>query len=51
VDEIVLVSDAEPDRVVSVSFASAVHGHKDSPEFRQQLRAMLQDEIAATAAP
>jgi hypothetical protein len=30
--------------------ASAVHGHKDTPEFRQQLRSMLQDESATTAA-
>ena len=30
--------------------ASAVHGHKDTPEFRQQLRSMLQDESGASAA-
>ena len=30
--------------------ASAVHGHKTPPTLRQQLRSMLQDEIAATAA-
>jgi hypothetical protein len=26
--------------------ASAVHGHKDTPEFREQLRSMLEDESA-----
>lgn len=27
--------------------ASAVHGHQDSPELRQQLRSMLQEERSA----
>jgi len=29
--------------------ASSVHGHKDTPEFRQQLRSMLQEEKAVAA--
>jgi len=29
--------------------ASTVHGHTDTPEFRQQLRSMLQDEKVAAA--
>jgi uncharacterized protein DUF1059 len=29
--------------------ASTVHGHKDTPEFRQQLRSMIQDEKAVEA--
>jgi len=29
--------------------ASSVHGHKDTPEFRQQLRSMLQEEKALAA--
>ena len=32
---------------LAVLHASSVHGHKDTPEFRQQLRSMLQDEKAA----
>ncbi len=29
---------------VAVQHAVASHGHKDSPELRQQIRSMLQDE-------
>jgi len=29
---------------LAVLHATNVHGHKDTPEFRQQLRSMLQDE-------
>ena len=34
------------DEVVELAMlhAGTVHGHKDTPEFRQQLRSMLQDE-------
>ena len=35
---------------LAVLHASSVHGHKDTPEFRQQLRSMLQDETATSAA-
>jgi hypothetical protein len=34
---------------LAVLHATTVHDHKDTPEFRQQLRSMLQDEKAATA--
>jgi len=27
-----------------------VHGHQDTPEFREQLRSLLQDDSAGTAA-
>ena len=30
--------------------ASSVHGHEDTPEFREQLRSMLEDEQAISAA-
>ena len=30
--------------------ASTVHGHQDTPELREQLRSMLQDDNAARAA-
>jgi predicted small metal-binding protein len=29
--------------------AVSVHGHEDTPEFRDQVRGMLQDEVAAPA--
>jgi hypothetical protein len=29
---------------LAVLHASTVHGHKDSPELRQQLRSMIEDE-------
>jgi Protein of unknown function (DUF1059) len=32
---------------LAVLHASTVHGHADSPEFRQQLRSMIEDERAA----
>lgn len=35
---------------LAVLHAGAVHGHHDSPEFREQLRSMIQDENAAAAA-
>ena len=28
----------------AVQHAAAVHGHEDTPEFREQLRSMLKDE-------
>ena len=31
---------------LAVLHASAVHGHNDTPEFRQQLRSMIQDETS-----
>jgi hypothetical protein len=31
---------------LAVLHASTVHGHADSPEFRQQLRSMIEDEKA-----
>jgi hypothetical protein len=33
-----------------VLHAGTVHGHADSPELREQIRSMLQDESAASKA-
>ena len=39
------ISGTEQDVLeTAVQHAVAKHGHKDTPEFRQQLRTMLQDE-------
>jgi plasmid stability protein len=40
----------EEDEVVEAAaqHAAAVHGHQDSPEMRQQLRAMLESEQSYT---
>jgi len=35
---------------LAVLHATAVHGHKDLPELRQQLRSMLQEERTAEQA-
>jgi hypothetical protein len=35
---------------LAVLHATNVHGHEDTPEFRQQLRSMLEDESSAEAA-
>lgn len=35
---------------LAVLHAGAVHGHHDSPEFREQLRSMIQDEDATEVA-
>ena len=35
---------------LAVLHASAVHGHNDTPEFRQQLRSMIQDEPSTQVA-
>ena len=34
---------------LAVLHASTVHGHQDTPELREQIRSMLQDEGATTA--
>jgi hypothetical protein len=47
----IAISGTEEDVLeLAVLHASTVHGHKDTPEFRQQLRSMLQDESAGSAA-
>lgn len=39
------ISGEEPDVLdAAVSHAVAKHGHKDTPEFRSQLKSMLKDE-------
>jgi hypothetical protein len=35
---------------LAVLHAGVVHGHQDTPEFREQIRSMIQDENAAAAA-
>jgi hypothetical protein len=39
------------DEVISLAVlhASSVHGHADSPELREQIRSMLQDETGAAS--
>jgi hypothetical protein len=34
---------------LGVLHATTVHGHQDTPELREQIRSMLQDESAAAA--
>jgi predicted small metal-binding protein len=34
---------------LGVPHATTVHGHQDTPELREQIRSMLQDENAAAA--
>jgi hypothetical protein len=47
----IAISGTENDVLeLAVLHASTVHGHKDTPEFRQQLRSMLQDESSAAQA-
>lgn len=44
----IAISGTEEDVVdLAVLHATSVHGHADSPELRQQIRSMLEDEGAA----
>jgi hypothetical protein len=44
----IAISGTEEDVVdLAVLHATSVHGHSDSPELRQQIRSMLEDESAA----
>ena len=46
----IVISGTEDDVLdLAVLHAKTVHGHEDSPELREQIRSMLQDETAATA--
>jgi hypothetical protein len=46
----IAISGTEDDVLeLAVLHASTVHGHQDTPELREQIRSMLQDETAATA--
>ena len=45
----IAISGTEEDVVdLAVLHATTVHGHADSPELRQQIRSMLEDEGATT---
>ena len=47
----IAISGNEEDVVeLAVLHASTVHGHADSPELREQIRSMLEDETAASEA-
>ena len=47
----IAISGTEDEVVeLAVLHAGAVHGHQDSPEFREQLRSLLQDDSAGTPA-
>jgi len=46
----IVISGTEDDVLdLAVLHAKTVHGHEDTPELREQIRFMLQDEDAATA--
>ncbi len=46
-----LTISGEEEEVVraAAEHAASVHGHDDTPEFREEVRGMLQDEVAAPA--
>jgi predicted small metal-binding protein len=46
-----LTISGEEDEVVQAAseHAVSVHGHEDTPELRDQVRGMLEDEVAAPA--
>jgi hypothetical protein len=45
----IAISGTEEDVMdLAVLHATSVHGHTDSPELRQQIRSMLEDEAAAS---
>ena len=47
----IAISGTEDEVVeLGVLHAATVHGHQDTPELREQLRSMLQDESATTVA-
>jgi hypothetical protein len=46
----IAISGTEEDVVtLAVLHATTVHGHADSPELRQQIRSMLEDDAAAAS--
>jgi len=46
----IVISGTEDDVLdLAVLHAKTVHGHQDTPELREQIRSMLQDEDAVTA--
>jgi len=46
----IVISGTEDDVLdLAVLHATSVHGHQDTPQLREQIRSMLQDEGAATA--
>ncbi len=46
----IVISGTEDDVLdLAVLHAKTVHGHQDTPELRDKIRSMLQDEDAATA--
>ncbi len=47
----IAIADTEEEVLeLAVLHASTVHGHQDTPELREQIRSMLQDEHAAAEA-
>ena len=46
----IAISGTEEDVLeLAVLHATTVHGHADSPELRQQIRSMLEDDAAASS--
>ena len=46
----IAISGTEDEVVeLGVQHATTVHGHQDTPELREQIRSLLQDENAAAA--
>ena len=49
---VAIAADTEQELMeVAVQHAVAVHGHKDTPEFREQLRSLLKDGTPPVQAP
>ena len=49
---ITIIADAEAELLdAAVQHAVTVHGHRDSPELREQLRGAIQDGMPPEAAP
>jgi uncharacterized protein DUF1059 len=47
----IAISGTEEDVLeLAVLHASTVHGHSDSPQLREQIRSMLEDDDAASSA-
>jgi hypothetical protein len=47
----IAISGTEEDVLeLAVLHATTVHGHSDSPELREQIRSMLEDDAAASEA-
>ena len=44
-----IIGEEEEVVLAAAEHAASVHGHEDTPEFREQIRATLKDEVPAMA--